>query len=425
MTTTVVELEEWGEGQPVYLTADEASALRRLEEALRVTWKGEREARVAPREGTVGIASLSSELTLMVRPRWPVDSLLELAAYAYGLTMPPIREAAMIEEGGPQDWMALLLATEVERLLAQGLRQGYREVEEEIPYVRGRIDFNQMRPGRERPGLIPCRFSDFVLDTVENRVLRGTLEILSTAPLCAPVRRRVYSALTAFLQVPLITPTREMLAASRLDRLNAYYRPALELCRLVIEAIGIELSPGGVAGASFFFPMAKLFESALERALSEACLGASQGQRTYADRILVRCGGPPWSVALRPDNVLGPRDAPWLVVDAKYKRPTAEHWEAERFLSSDLYQAFAYAVALRAAVVLVYPQVDEPIDATLELAGHTVQVRTVDIGRHGVGALRDLAEELVAQHCGSPAPSVPGASRRALARGQQPWPQAD
>lgn len=49
MTTTVVELEEWGEGQPVYLTADEASALRRLEErALRVTWKGEREARVAP-----------------------------------------------------------------------------------------------------------------------------------------------------------------------------------------------------------------------------------------------------------------------------------------------------------------------------------------------------------------------------------------
>ncbi len=407
MTTTVVELVEWGAGESVHLTAGEANALRRLEGALRITWKGEREARVAPREGTVGIASLSPATTLMVRPRWPVASLLELAAYAYGLTMPPIRETAMIEEGGPQDWMALLLATEVERLLAQGLRQGYREVEEEIPYVRGRIDFNQMRPSRERPGLIPCRFSDFVLDTVENRVLRGTLEILSTTPLCTAVRRRVCSALAAFLQVPLITPTRAMLSSSRLDRLNAYYRPSLEFCRLVIEAIGIELSPGAAVGASFFFPMPKLFESALERALSEAFPGPCQGQRTYADRILVRRGGPPWSVALRPDNVLGRREAPWLVVDAKYKRPTVEHWEAERYLSTDLYQAFTYAVALRAPVILVYPEVEEPIDATLALADHTVKVRTVDIGRHGVGALRGLAGELVAQHCGLDAPGVP------------------
>jgi len=33
--------------------------------------------------------------------------------------------------------------------------------------------------------------------------------------------------------------------------------------------------------------------------------------------------------------------------------------------------------------VLVYPKVDEGIDAMLELDGHTVRVCTVDIGQEG------------------------------------------
>jgi len=58
------------------------------------------------------------------------------------------------------------------------------------------------------------------------------------------------------------------------------------------------------SGSSFFLPMAKLFEAALERALAEATGVICQAQQTHDDRIVIREGGPPWSVAFKPDNML-------------------------------------------------------------------------------------------------------------------------
>lgn len=399
MTAGVVNLVEWGGGETVRLTDSEAAVLRRLEGSLRVTWQGANEATIAPRDGVVGIVSLSPATTITVRPKWPVASLLELAAFAYGLDAPPElpREEAMVEQSGPADWLALLLTSQVERLLAQGIRQGYCDVDDELPYVRGRIDFGALRPGREKPCLVPCRFSDFVVDTIENRIVRGTMELLATAPLCASVRRRLRDTLSAFVQVRLVPVTAQMFDRVHLDRLNAHYRPALELCRLALENAGVELRPGEVAGSAFFFRTSEVFERALGRALEEASFENVNWQPTYGDRIRVLSGGPPWSVGFRPDFVIGPRSAPRLVVDAKYKRPTSSHWETERFLASDLYQAFTYAAALRVSVVLVYPQVEGELEITLGLDDHRVLVCPADIGRLGVAGLRGLAEGLMAR----------------------------
>ena len=79
-------------------------------------------------------------------------------------------------------------------------------------------------------------------------------------------------------------------------------------------------------------------------------------------------GEPAIPVAIKLDNVIGPRDAPWLIVDAKYKNPLIEH-HGDRFRNSDLYQAFTYASALNAPAVLVYPRVDQHIDVVLEMGG--------------------------------------------------------
>lgn len=395
----VVELSEWGEPEILALTAAEAAALRRVAEALSVEWLESDRARVGPKAGIVGIVSLSPDLTVAVRPRWPVKSLVELAAYALELEVTPdlFRELAALSEAGPQDWVALFLSLEVERLLAQGLRQGYREVKEEVPYVRGRIDFARLALRGTKLGIVPCRFADFVLDTEENRILRGTLDLLAAGPLSPPVRRWVLRSLAAFRQVSLVSPTRAMFDRIRLDRLNLHYRPALELCRWVVEGKGFELGPGELSGSSFFFPLNTLFEKALERALREAFPGQHHPHPTYSDRIAVAEGGPPDSVAFGPDNAIGPRDRPWLVVDAKYKRPTVEHRGAERFQSGDLYQAIAYALALGAPVVLVYPQVDRAFRTTVVVREHRITIATVDLGAEGVNGLRALAADLRAE----------------------------
>jgi 5-methylcytosine-specific restriction endonuclease McrBC regulatory subunit McrC len=77
--------------------------------------------------------------------------------------------------------------------------------------------------------------------------------------------------------------------------------------------------------------------------------------------------------------VIGPRDAPWLIVDAKYKNPLRETWGKEYFHNEDLYQAFTYATALGAPAVLVYPRVDQDVDVMLESGEREVRIATVDL----------------------------------------------
>jgi len=379
----VIELREWQKPTEVSFSAAEAEVLRRLQQAKRVavTWHGPTDAAISGSAGFVGMAALSEETQVLILPHIPVASVLALVCYAYEFEPPEksLIEDARLDDTGPGDWLAFLLTLEVEKLLSQGLRLGYREIEQDLPYVRGRIDFDALRWGESRPGLVPCRFEEFVVDTIENRILRGTLEILSASPLSTTFHRRLRSTLAAFSRVSLVRPTRQMFDRSQLNRLSSYYEPALRLCRLVLETSGIELDAGDVATPGFFFSMADVFEKAIERALREE-FGAQNvhSQPEYNDRIRVVDGEPMIPVTLIPDNVIGQRDAPRLIVDAKYKKPLQEHY-GDRFHNPDLYQAFTYAGALGVPAVLVYPRVDQDIDVTFEVGGCDARIVVMDL----------------------------------------------
>lgn len=386
----VIELREWQKPIQVLLSAGETDVLRRLHEAKRVsvTWYGPSTTSISGESGYVGLAALSDDTQLIIRPHIPVGSVLELACYAYELEPPEksLVEDALLEDTGPADWLAFLLMLEVEKLLSIGLRRGYREVEEESPYIRGRINFSVLRWGESKPGQVPCRFEDFVLDTAENRILKGTLELLSSFPLSEGCRRKLRSVRAAFGQVRLVTPSSLMFHRIALTRMTSYYEPALTLCRLILESAGIELEVGEISSPGFFFDMAKIFEKAIERALREE-FGKElvYHQPAYSNRIRVVEGEPKIPVTFRPDSIVGPRDAPWLIVDAKYKNPLIEH-HGDRFRNTDLYQAFTYATALDAPAVLVYPRVDRDVNVALEMQVQEVSMVSLD--------LRDAMSEL-------------------------------
>jgi 5-methylcytosine-specific restriction enzyme subunit McrC len=392
----IITLREWEKPKRVSLLAGEAAALHSLQELgrLGVTWYGPTEAAVSGSAGYVGITALSGATQIIVRPHIPVASVLTLACYAYDLGPPPetLVEEARLDASGPADWLALLLTLEVERLLALGLRYGYREVEEGLPYIRGRIDFGVLRCGESKSGLVPCRYEDFVLDTAENRILRGTLEILAAGDLAPQIRRRLWRTLSMFRQVTFVRPSQLLFSQARLNRLNSHYEPALTLCRLVLECAGLDVESGNVTTRGFFFSMAAVFEKAVERALREG-FGRrnTHSQREYRDRIRVIDGEPSIPVTIKPDNVIGPSGTPWLIVDAKYKMPLIDH-HGDRFRNSDLYQAFTYAVALEAPALLVYPRCGQDIDVTFETNGNAVRVLTVDLANDGLRQIPALLQ---------------------------------
>ena len=91
-------------------------------------------------------------------------------------------------------------------------------------------------------------------------------------------------------------------------------------------------------------------------------------------------------MTIKPGNVIGPRDDPWLIVDAKYRKPLLENWEKQYFHNDDLYQAFTYAAALDAPVILVYPKVDQDIEVALKVEEEEVRIVSIDLGKLPLGS---------------------------------------
>jgi 5-methylcytosine-specific restriction endonuclease McrBC regulatory subunit McrC len=127
------------------------------------------------------------------------------------------------------------------------------------------------------------------------------------------LQRRAERLLQNLRAVSLTRPTRQLLDACRITRLNQRYRPSLQLCRLVLEQAGIALDAGQTAAPAFFFPMQDVFQEAVTCLLRDR-LPAVTRQASSSHRAIT--GGPQRTLGYMPDMVVG--SPPRLVIDTKY-----------------------------------------------------------------------------------------------------------
>jgi 5-methylcytosine-specific restriction enzyme subunit McrC len=392
---TLVELPELGPGLEVDLGPEERRALQLLGRRLRVEWLGPERARISP-SGYVGSVRLSERLTINVRTKIPVSNILGLASLAYRrLPLPGAVGETDLREGEPLDWLAFLIVLEVEALLARGMRQGYVNVEDELPYVRGRIQFTAAARAWTHPGLVACEFSDFIPDTPENRVLRSTLEVLGRSRLLPGLRARVMAATAWLADVALVPLSPQLMSGIRLTRLNAHYSSALELCRLYLEGHAVEQPTGEVAAPAFLFPMEQVFEAAVANYLATRRPDLKiQPQRSLAPTT----GEPAHALTFRPDLVVGQTPA-LLVLDTKYANPERKtQFGTRSFRNNDLYQIAFYANEYGSPGLLVYPRAERDVLVTFDAARARCTIATVDLGQPdlaGLEALEAIVEDLV------------------------------
>lgn len=387
----VLELNETD--GPVIVSADprETRALRRAKNGLSVEERLDGRVSVGPRKGFVGSLSLPGGGRVVVRPKAPVGAPTALLALAYRTMAPPASIGSTdFAESTPSDWLLVQLAAEIERLLAQGLRRGYEDRRELLSVVRGR-----MRPllNPARLPMVDCEFSEFTLDTPANRLLRGSLELLAGLATHKATRRKLRESLQSMAMVPFEHPTREAFGTLRLDPLATYYEPALNLCRLAIEGSGLD-EAGTSSAPAFFILMWRVWESALANALRDAGLRHVREQPKFSDRVVHVTGSPSPTVSLTPDILLGPRDAPTLVIDAKWAPPLQNHYGTMRLNNAHLYQLAAYCNGLDCDGVLVYPRFDTTVDTTYVFNGRRLRVLTVDLGGADLSGLHAAAKTI-------------------------------
>ena len=332
-------------------------------------------------DSKVGVVRLP-DLTVEIRPKLPIDSVLFLASYALGAFKLKPDVADLDRSTDLVEAMVQIFHAAVRQATGRGLLQGYETQEETLNVVRGRIRIEDQL--RRRFGIavpIEVRYDEFTPDIPANRLLKAAVRRLALLTQRSPHTRRLLSAMRAiFANVSDVEYRSTDLPDIPINPLNAHYQPALALAELILKSGTVKLAAGKVKSASFLIDMNKVFEDFVVVGLREA-LGLSdyafpqeaRGREFWLDACQ--------KVQLKPDISWWRGDRCVFVGDAKYKRTTVHGAQ-----NHDIYQALAYAVAAGLpSALLIYAHDEQerisPVTYHIREAGKHIKVAVLDL--HG------------------------------------------
>lgn len=243
--------------------------------------------------------------------------------------------------------------------LRHGMLQDYRDVEDNLGMVRGRIDMvRQQRENLAHPQRIACRFNELSTDTPVNRLLRTTLDLLQTLVSSPLLRQYIASLRMRFAHVPLLQRHERAPCGDDLNRMQRRYAPVVDLAHLFLSGQYLDVRSGQSRIFSLLFDMNRLFErytaSLIEPEVRLAGLSLQeQGPRQHLiteehgrDRLLMR---PDIALLDRHNTVVSILDTKWKIL--------AGNDPLAALSTADLYQISTYAAAYGCSEVgLFYPE---------------------------------------------------------------------
>lgn len=292
-----------------------------------------------------------------------------------------------------ENLLARALSEATRQLIRTGVDVGYRETEDEISGIRGRILLTASIPLIALRGQrLACRFTELSHDTPANRILKaGLVGLSSVQGLDRTLAIELRHLAQQMQNVADVALQAGMFRTLQMHRHMARYDLALSLCRLVLER-SIPSEDG--QGYRFTDPlsddvrMAEIFERFVRNfwkleakgvvvAPGQVAIGWNAPQSTRAHARLP---------TMRAD-ILVQSQGRRLIADTKYYREAlVTRFEATKVRSGHLYQLLAYLRNDSATGggafpdgLLLYPAVATHIDDRFELEGHRVRVATVDL----------------------------------------------
>lgn len=297
-------------------------------------------------------------------------NLLHMLSYTQGFNIREQDVVAMLEQR--DDWFEILtrlLATNLHRLLKQGMEHDYITVEESRGTIRGR--WQLARQLKRRPHVrhaFDVAYDEFTPDTLLNRIFRFVVERLLLQTRNRRNQRLLRDIQTWLQRAQRLNVVRTaQLEQVHFTRLNERFRPAFNLARLFLENTVFQLQRGTQRTFAFVFDMNRLFEAFVTNFLqvhrTEILPSVwqdvhfrkqSRGETVYlAERV--PAGKPHFR--LQPDLLLiSPRGRHRVIIDTKYKRLRPEQ-RGLGISRGDAYQMLAYAARFGChRSLLLYPQ---------------------------------------------------------------------
>ncbi len=249
-------------------------------------------------------------------------------------------------------------------LARHGLARRYVPVEDNLPYLRGRLLFReQLRENVTNRARFFVAHDEFNANRPANRLIRSTLSRLRRSVRNDANRQLLRELTDAFSGVPASTDPATDWRRHSVDRTMQHYKPVMAWVRLFLFGEGLATYRGTHENQSLLFPMEQIYEDFVTWCFRR--YQSEYGVRAQQPRKPLTCS--PKAFWMEPDITLEKNGVPKFILDAKWKRlkPKAEDGEKrgdeKRWIAqADMYQLYAYGKRYGCeTVALVYPRTND------------------------------------------------------------------
>ena len=242
-----------------------------------------------------------------------------------------------------------LFLTETETIFKHGLRKSYRNTQENLNKVKGKILFtDHIRKNAFHKERFYVSHQVFDADNRLNQILLKALLILKSIAHNPNFNIRINRLLLCFEDVSEVNINEKTFETIRYDRNTERYREAIGLAKLIILRYSPDLKGGGENVLAIMFDMNLLFEEYIYRKLKAFELNTDNGVVVKGQNRV-----PFWETrGLRADIVIESDNKTCIVIDTKWKV-----LRNDMPSDADLKQMFVYNLHYDADLsVLLYPK---------------------------------------------------------------------
>jgi 5-methylcytosine-specific restriction enzyme subunit McrC len=256
-----------------------------------------------------------------------------------------------------------LFAENLLKLVRGGLNKEYLLNRDNLPFVKGKIDFNGQI---KRNSIIKSRFflefDEFSEDSLLNRIFKYVSQLLLKESKDQRNIKSLQELVFVFSDVSEQIISVDDFKKIQINRLNVKYEQVISLCKIFISQSTLELSIKNIETFAFVFDMNKLFEEFvgefIKRNLHEnfSRIELQKPVKNFVQDKIV--GGISYGQCfnMKPDICFF-KDSitPCLIMDTKYKILNTD--KKEGVSQGDLYQMNAYAEKYNCEkIILLYPK---------------------------------------------------------------------
>lgn len=288
------------------------------------------------------------------------DAFLTMLRDWRGLHEAQFPEASIRDLKRFEMWEAFyyLFLRSVVRLAQRGLARRYRTVENDLPFLRGRIRFPEhLRRNLVNRARFFVAYDELSANRPANRLIRTALDELAARARRPRNTQLLHGLRVVFADIPPSAQPAVDWERRLVDRSMRHYGEVLPWVGLLLFHHGLATFAGKHRNRALLFPMEEVFEDFVTASFRrhQTHYGVhSQGPM----KPLVKTEEGRGLFFMKPDISLMKGGRPAFILDAKWKRLTAPAADPKRGISqSDLYQLFAYGKKYGVPEVsLIYPK---------------------------------------------------------------------